>query len=344
MSQTLEVAAEQAAVVAALETGRIAGEAAPMRRIDTHMSHLFIGEDQVLKLKRAVTHPFADMSTRAARKAACEEELAVNAALAPGLYDRVVAVTREADGRLVLDGAGEAVDWLVRLKRFADGALFSELADTGGLTEALVTEAVDAVAGYHARLQPHREAGHAVDYLRIVEGLRRTEAEAAAALDLSPASEPLLAAIEHEVRRLTPLIEARRKAGFVRRGHGDLHLRNICLFEGRATPFDALEFDPALATADVLYDIAFLILDLRARGMDALAEAAERRYWAMAAEPEAARPLLPLFMALRAAVRTAVAVEAGELEEAARYRAIGLSLLNASPVREPPQDGSARPG
>lgn len=333
MSDRLEPVAEQAATVEALESGRALGAREPLRRIDTHMSHLFLGREHVYKLKRAQAHPFADLASLAARRASCEAELAVNRAFAPTLYEGVAPLRRGPDGRIVLDGDGQGavIDWVVRLRRFPDGALFSQMAAAGTLTVELVEEAVDAVARFHAAAPAVRGAGHAADYVRIVHGLRQTEAAAAARLGLSSASEPLFAALEHEITRFAPLIEARRKAGFVRRGHGDLHLRNICLFEGRATPFDALEFDPALATADVLYDIAFLILDLRASGLDALAEAAERRYWADAAQPDGAHALMPLFTALRAAVRAAVAVEAEDLASAARYRALGLSIL------EPPR-------
>jgi predicted kinase len=129
------------------------------------------------------------------------------------------------------------------------------------------------------------------------------------------------------------LIEARREAGWVRRGHGDLHLRNICLFHDRVTPFDALEFDPALSTSDVIYDVAFLFMDLRARGLDGLANLAMNRYWDVSGQPEDALALLPLFMALRATVRLAVAVEAGDLVQAARYRKLGLEILQPATPR-----------
>ncbi|WP_374576256.1 hypothetical protein [Phenylobacterium sp.] len=327
MSQHVEVMPGQAAAVAALRSGEACGEGAPLRRIDTHMSHVFLSATRVYKLKRAVAHPFADMSSLQARRAACEAELSVNQALAPGLYLGVEPLVRRPDGAIRVGGEGTALDWLVVLRRFPDGALFSQMAEAGTLTSDLIDEAARAVAAFHARQPPHPEAGHAADYIRIIDGLRTTEAEAAARLGLASASEPLFAGLEHEVIRLGPLIEARRKAGRVRRGHGDLHLRNICLFEGRATPFDALEFDPALATADVLYDIAFLLLDLHACGLDDLAERARRTYWAAAGEPEAALALLPLFTALRAGVRAAVAVEAEDLETAARYRDLGLAIL-----------------
>lgn len=114
------------------------------------------------------------------------------------------------------------------------------------------------------------------------------------------------------------------------RGHGDLHLRNICLYRGEPTPFDALEFDPALATGDLLYDVAFLFMDLRARGLDALANRAMNAYWDAAGEGEDALALLPLFTAMRAAIRMAVSVEARDLAQAARYRALAHALLQPS--------------
>ena len=99
------------------------------------------------------------------------------------------------------------------------------------------------------------------------------------------------------------------------------------------TPFDALEFDPVLATGDVLYDVAFLFMDLRARGLDDLANAAMNRYWDAAGQAEDALALLPLFMALRATIRMAVAVEAGDLTDSARYRQLGLELLAPARAR-----------
>jgi aminoglycoside phosphotransferase family enzyme/predicted kinase len=324
---------DQSAIVAAIESGLATGERAPLKRINTHMSHVFLGRDRVYKLKRSIRHPFADLSSLAARRLACEAELAVNKALAPDLYEAVLAVTREADGAIRIGGAGEPLDWVVAMRRFADGALLEEIADAGRLTPELIARTAEIVAAFHASLSPLTDAGHAVDYLRIIEGLRRTEAEGAAGLHVLPASDALFDRLDHEVAKHAPLIEARRKAGWVRRGHGDLHLRNICLFNGRVTPFDALEFDPALATADVIYDLAFLLMDLRARGLHELANVSMNRYWDASRQPEEALALLPLFMALRAAVRMAVAVEAGDLVQAARYRRLGLDLLRPATPR-----------
>jgi aminoglycoside phosphotransferase family enzyme/predicted kinase len=323
----------QEATIAVLSSGAASGEGGPLKRIDTHMSHVFLGRERVYKLKRAVRHPFSDMRTLAAREQACRAELAVNAALAPDLYEGVWPVTAGADGKPVLRGDGEPVDWIVVMRRFEDGNLLSEMAEEGRLTAAQIDEAIDAIAAFHAKQPARRETGHAVDYRRIVEGLRRTEGEAAHAQGLEPASDVLFGALEAAIGTDSHAIEARRRDGWVRRGHGDLHLGNICVFRGRVVPFDALEFDPALATADVLYDVAFLLMDLRARGLDDLANRAMNRYWDVCHQPEDALALMPLFMALRAAVRVAVLVEAGDLTAADRYRRIGLDLLTPSSPR-----------
>jgi hypothetical protein len=333
MSEDALAEPSQSVIVAALQAGAATGEDRPLKRIDTHMSHLFLGAAKAYKLKRSLRHSFADMSSVEARRQACEAELSVNRPLAPDIYEAVLPVTRDPVGAIKVGGSGETVDWIVVMRRFPDGALLEEVAEAGRLTPRLVSETADVIAAFHASLAPREDFGHAADYRRIIEGLRRTEAEGAARLNVIPASETLFGGLERELAKLAPLIEGRRKAGWVRRGHGDLHLRNICLFNGRITPFDALEFDPALSTADVIYDVAFLLMDLRARELHSLANIAMNRYWDASQQPEDALALLPLFMALRATVRMAVGVEAGDLVQAARYRDLGLELLQSRTPR-----------
>jgi aminoglycoside phosphotransferase family enzyme/predicted kinase len=319
--------AAQAAVVAALESGAASGDPAPLKRIDTHLSRVFIAPGRVYKLSRARTHPFVDLSRPEQRRAAAEAEVTVNRRLAPGLYERLAAVTRAGDGALGLDGPGDAVDWLVVMKPIAPGAILDEMAQAGALGLPMIEALAETVARFHATLAPVEDAGRPQDYHRILAGLAATETEGAAALHVRRRSARLFERLEAELTRRTPQIEARREAGFVRHGHGDLHLRNICVFDGKVTPFDALAFDPAMATADVLYDLAFLLMDLEARGLHGHANAAMNRYWDASGEAEAALALLPLFMALRATVRMAVLTEGGALDEAADYHRLALRLL-----------------
>ncbi len=187
---------------------------------------------------------------------------------------------------------------------------FDEPARAGRLTPGLLEKTADVIAAAHGALAPVLTAGHAADYRAIVRGLCETETDGAARLGLHIGDPALFDALDAELAHVDALLERRRRQGKVRRAHGDLHLRNMCVFEGEPTLFDALEFDERMATADVLYDLAFLLMDLRAIGMGQGASLVMNRYWDAAREEEEALKLLPFFMGLRAGVRMAVAVAA----------------------------------
>ncbi len=104
---------------------------APVKRIDTHAASVFLAGPRALKIKRAVRFPFLDYSTLEKRKAACAAEIEVNRAYAPSIYRGVVAITREADGRLAIGGKGEPVEWAVDMARFDETQTLDHLADAG---------------------------------------------------------------------------------------------------------------------------------------------------------------------------------------------------------------------
>ena len=125
-----------------------------VERIDTHISVVFMVGERVYKLKRALRYPYLDYSTVAKREAMCRAELQLNRRTAPELYLAVRKVARGADGQLSLDGAGEAVDWLVEMKRFPQETLFDKLAAQHELTPALMRDLADRVAVFHAEAEP----------------------------------------------------------------------------------------------------------------------------------------------------------------------------------------------
>ena len=316
---------DQAGMVAAFECGEMRKLMTPARRISTHLSHVFLSNTRAFKLKRAVRLSFVDFSGIEQRRAACEAELIHNRPMAGSLYEAVLPLTRGLDHRYGIDSAGEIVDWVVVMRRFDGAQQFDRLAERRALHPALVERLAERIARFHASRAPVEDAGQAEDYRTLLANLRRAESR------LSPHAEgSLTQRLQAELRGLAPSIERRRVQGRVRRGHGDLHLRNICMFNGIPTPFDALEFDDRLATTDVLYDLAFLLMDLRRAGLDACADAAARRYWLAAGEEADAAELLPFFMATRAAVRMAIAAETGDLTSARAYRAHGMETFQAS--------------
>ncbi len=269
-----------------------------VERIDTHASVLFLAGPRAYKLKRAVSFSYLDYSTPALRRIACERELALNRRTAPELYLRVLPIAR-ARSDLRLGGDGEAVDWVVEMVRFDQTDLFEKMAEEGRLTDRLMRELADRIAEFHLEAEIDRRAGGADAIARVILGndvnLR------AAGLTLETVDE-LLAASQGALARCAALLDRRRDEGHVRLCLGDLHLRNICLIDGRPTLFDCVEFSDEIARIDVLYDLAFLIMDLHHRRLAGFANQVFNRYLDMRDEAEGLAAL-PLFLSLRAAIR-----------------------------------------
>jgi len=219
--------------------------------VETHVSLVFLGAKRVLKLKRAVVFPYLDFSTPDLRRLACEAEVRINRRTAPAIYKGVVAVTREAGGGLALGGEGEPVDWLVDMARFDQDTLFDRLAQKGGLKRAMMEDLADSIAGFHhdAEVSRDEDAGGRAGIGMILKSNNECFAAATDVLDRGD-TETLTRLSLGRLDDIGPLLDRRRDAGRVRHCHGDLHLRNICMVDGKPTLFDAIEFNPAFSTID----------------------------------------------------------------------------------------------
>lgn len=297
------IAEDQSRTIAFLRDPASHGLAGPVEVIETHISMIFLAGDRAYKLKRAVKLPYVDFSTRQLRAAACEKEVELNRRTAPRLYLGMRDIVRGEKGRLAFGGPGEAVDTVVEMMRFDQEGLFDRLAATGGLTPRLMDSAADMIAGFHRDASPVHSGGGAANMEAV---LSINEAGFATSHVFSPAElRAFNAAFRARLETHRALLDERERDGRVRRCHGDLHLRNICLFEGRPQLFDCIEFDDRLATIDVLYDLAFLLMDLWHRNLPELANRVMNRYLD-AAHDDGGFVLLPFFMAVRAAVRAHV--------------------------------------
>ncbi|WP_371348244.1 AAA family ATPase [Ancylobacter sp. IITR112] len=323
MSARDHVVADQEAVFALLADPATYGVREPVRRIDTHGAVVFLAGAEVYKVKRAVRFSFMDFSTLDKRRHACAREMELNRATAPGLYRGVVPIRRRGTALHLGGDEGEVVEWAVQMRRFDETATLDHVAAEGGLTPALIAALAQAVARAHAGAPVI--AGTSGRELRavarnVVAGLRE-------APDLLPPARvtALEAALLEAFDRLEPLLARRAAAGEVRRCHGDLHLRNIALIDGAPVLFDALEFDEALATTDRLYDLAFLIMDIAMRGLAGEANRLLNRYLIACGEapPYDGLAALPLFLALRAAIRAQVGAAAAAFRDAEGRAAAG---------------------
>jgi hypothetical protein len=275
-----------------------------VHRIDTHAASVFLEGERALKIKRAVRFPFLDYSTLEKRKAACDEEIRINRQFAPQIYRRVLPITQGNDGSLDIDGKGTPVEYAVEMTRFDERRTIDHLAEAGPLDSSLVVAIADAIAASHFAATPVPAEPWINSIPGIIDG--NTAAFRQAALpaddvdDLHEASHAAFLGIRGSLER-------RGRQGYVRRCHGDLHLANIVVIDHKPVLFDAIEFDPAIASTDVLYDLAFPLMDFIRYGRQADANALLNRYLAQTPDENLdALAGLPLFLSLRSAIRANV--------------------------------------
>jgi aminoglycoside phosphotransferase family enzyme/predicted kinase len=299
------------------------------RVVETALARVFLTPEAAFKQKRRVDLGYVDFTTAERRLWALERELAFNQPTAPDIYRSLRRVTRKAGGGFELDGPGEAVDVVLEMRRFADRAVLAAHPEEidGDLAEALGR----AIAGFHASAPARRGNGMSFTVpsnARLIEDLAPQLGAAEAA--------QLVAATNAEWARLQPLLAQRVADGFARRCHGDLHLGNILVEDGRPILFDCIEFHDELSDIDVLYDVAFLLMDLDFRGrrdaavrvLSAYLDEAARSFPETIWEGLAA---LPLMLSVRAGVRTHVQAHQGDLEGAKAYLRAALEHLSPAP-------------
>ena len=318
----------------------------PQRRVDTHGAVVLLTGERAYKLKRAVKFPYMDFSTVARRHAMCAAEIEINARLAPEIYLGIAPVRRTAAG-LVLGAVGEAaddaIDWLVVMRRFDEEGLLDRMAERGVLSPDLMAALGARIAAFHDGLPAIRGAFCTPEaYRHSVEADGRQMIEVGDRLD-PPTSLRLSQAMPAALEPHVDLVARRLAAGAVRRCHGDLHLRNIVLLDGRPVPFDAIEFSERIANIDVLYDLSFGLMDLCERRLRPLANRLLNEWlWRIAEMPDApheeALALLPIFLARRAAIRAfvdaqAAAVGGGGTDRARDYQQVAWTFLQPAPRR-----------
>ncbi|WKL53014.1 phosphotransferase [Pseudomonas kielensis] len=273
----------------------------PVQRIETHGSVIFLQADRAYKLKRAVAFAELDFLSLKNRKMACQAELLLNRRTAPTLYLHLLPITRQAEGRLALNGCGHVVDWLVVMRRFAQDRLFDRMAVEGRLTKPMMEQLGAEIARFHANAQITPAFGRLSDLYEEIEKNQREMSRYIPVLDAAAVT-----AIAHTSRTLlkslTDCLEERRRAGRVRRCHGDMRLANICLLDGQPTLFDGIEFSERIACIDVLYDLAFVLMDLQHHGLNRLSARLLSSYINHSGGAQDCKPLA-LFLSLRAATR-----------------------------------------
>lgn len=301
-------------------------------RIDTYGAMLFLAGNEVIKIKRAVQYPYMDFSTLEKRKAVCLNEIKLNRRTAPSIYRDVCCVCEDSDGSLSLN-YGEipppncnVVEWGVVMARFDDSQRLDHLAERQQLDEGLLKHLANQIADFHIQAEVHTETP---DFLEAMFRIVRENTEAFQEFPSvfeAPRVNAMAEIVDTQIHDLSGLLRARQKAGAVRHCHGDLHLGNIVCLDATPTLFDALEFDDKMAQIDVLYDIAFLLMDLWERGYKAAANTVFNRYLTVTSDYEGLA-CLPLFLSVRAAIRAKICAAQNEVTRARNYFTFAETFL-----------------
>lgn len=308
-------------------------------RIDTHAARIFMAGDRAFKMKRAVTYPFFDYATLSQRLDACDAELALNRRTAPSLYLGVGGLVRDGNGpvRLVeqapvaADGGPDpsVLEYLVTMQRFPQGALLDRMAADGTLSPAIMRDLAATIAEFHESAEPRPNAPGIEEMADLAHTNIREMRKHGTLFDTG-AVDRLDRATRQALATGGDLIDRRRDAGYIRHCHGDLHLRNIVMLDGRPVPFDCVEFGDRIAVTDVLYDLAFLLMDLEHRRLRSHANILFNRYLDLTGDLSGLS-LLPLFMSVRAAIRAHLTASAAagqaDADKAAAMRAEAQSYL-----------------
>jgi uncharacterized protein len=299
-------------------------------QIDTHGAAVFLVGPLAFKMKRAVYFEYMDFSTLERRQQCCTAELVHNRRTSRDIYTGVVAVVRRADGSLAIDGDGEAVEWLVQMRRFDENQVFDRLALRGELEPQLMAETAAVICNFFDNIEVVRETGVCDSIADIVEETARQLAEGVPEVFSGSDTARLTDRQRGTCSDLAAILGQRQSEGYVRLGHGDLHLRNICMFEGKPALFDAIEFNDRLAISDILYDLAFLLMDLLHRGLKSHANLVLNRYLEHIGDDDGLA-LLPLYLSVRAGIRAFTAIPAAASQSdpvvAARVRAGATEYL-----------------
>ncbi len=279
----------------------------PIQLIQTHISYVLLTGDYAYKIKKPVNFGFLDFTTLEQRKYFCEEELRLNQRGAPHLYVEVLAITLGSD-HLSLKGTGKTVEYTLKMRQFPQNALFIHLFEQGELTEKRMQDLGQVVARFHAQAQTNdaiQSFGRMAQIRAAIDQNYEQTEKYVGGPQTQEQFEQTRSYTDRFFEEKNSLFEERIKNNQIRECHGDLHLGNICLWEDQILLFDCVEFNPSFRFVDVMYDVAFVVMDLEAQGRLDLSHVFLNTYAEETGDWEGLQ-ILPLYLVRQAYVRAKV--------------------------------------
>ena len=313
-----------------LDNGAFPGRKQPAELVETHISWVILTPDYAFKIKKPVLFGFLDFSSETKRKHFCEEEVRLNRRLAPDMYLGVLPVGGNTGQPHIAENAHPVLDYAVQMRRIDNSREMDILLEKNRVTGEQIEQLAAVLAAFHREVAMsgpivYHPGAHWADFAELyrfqVDMEKYLEPAAKGKINRWRTRLPLF--LEQNAGRLI----ARIRDGFWVDGHGDLHARNIFLTEKGPVVFDCIEFNPHFRQSDILNELAFLCMDLEARGHAELSNAflqAYARHWNVFPDP-ADEELFRFFKAYRANVRLKVALielrqhPSGKLEDQAKH-------------------------
>jgi uncharacterized protein len=275
--------------------------------IQTHVSAVFLTGDYAYKLKKEVNFGFLDYSTLEKRKHFLEEEIKMNGVIAPELYLEVVPINQEGD-RFTLNGTGEVVEYALKMRQFPQENLLINLFEAGKLEISQMEELGKIVAQFHKEAKTNEYISSFGTVAKIREAFDENYQQTQGYVGRGQTQEQLTetqAYTDKFFAEREDLFKSRITNNKIKECHGDLHLKNICLWQDKIQLFDRIEFNEPFRFVDVMYDVAFTMMDLEAKGKPDFANAFLNTYLEQTGDYEGL-PLLPLYLSRQAYVRAKV--------------------------------------
>jgi aminoglycoside phosphotransferase family enzyme/predicted kinase len=316
---------DQARLVAALAHPAAFGPCCTrVERLETHISYVFLTGRYAYKIKKAVAFGFLDFTTLEARRRFCEEELRLNRRLAPTLYLDIVPITGSIDAP-VIGGDGPALEYAVMMREFPQDALASQILARSELEPADIDALAVKVAAFHGAADaaaPGSAFGAPSEVLRVARQNFTQLRPLLATVEEHDEIDALSAWTEREHAARRAAFLRRRKEGFVRECHGDLHLNNIARIDGELTIFDCIEFNESMRWIDVMSEVAFTVMDLEDCRRADMAHRFLNAYLERTGD-YAGLAVLRFYLVYRSLVRAKIArLRAAQLEAGAASRAL----------------------
>jgi aminoglycoside phosphotransferase family enzyme/predicted kinase len=285
----------------------VTGQPTSVQLIQTHISYVLLTGELAYKIKKPLNFGFLNYSTLEARQHFSEEELRLNQRGAAEIYLEVLPITQTGD-RYEFGGEGKVVEYAVKMRQFPQEALLTALFERGELTPELVTQLAEVIAEFHSKTTTSdyiRSFGEVAQVRQAFdENFEQTE-QYIGGPQTQQQFDETKAYCDRFFAEQEDLFKQRMAADRIRECHGDLHLRNICYWHNKLLLFDCIEFNESFRFVDVMYDVAYIVMDLEARQRPDLSTLFLNAYTEQTGDWEGLK-VLPIYVSRQTYVRAKV--------------------------------------